>query len=504
MRSVVALLGVACLAVAGCGERPNDAIPSARELASAPPDELERRFAAIDARIRSSGLDDASLVERALAGHAAVAAFERTHDVRFSRRARRWLGTVAIDGSPSGPACRATLDLARLDRALGDLEGAGRRADEALAAAVGDLACRDELRALASAAGRTIGSPAIGEAPSARITSVEVLGAPGDDVAGIRVVVSLDADARGELYPTVDVASSRVARLRFGSASFAEGIAFERVGRGGLDRIVAAASGLDLVLERGAEVRASVVHQPTRWILDVDRAELPGADDAEAPPVIVLDPGHGGDEHGARVDGVRESQLVLDIATRTAATLAVLVPRSRIVLTRTTDDEVSLEQRAALANSLDADLFVSIHLNDADVPVITGGITTFVLDTEDDRQARRLAARENATTTDRVSGLAVLLAGLHRESQVGESRRLASFVHTATLARARETLPRIPDRGVKAAGYYVLVGTRMPSVLVECSFMTRPEELTALRTQAYRESLAQGIARGIADYLGSR
>jgi len=502
MRIVLALF--VALSVWGCA-RGGDAIPTDREIAAMAPDDLERRFAAVDARIRRAGLDDAAVAERAAAGHSALVAFERTHDARFSPRARRWLGVAAIDGREDGPACRAAFDLARLDHSLGDDAAAIVRIRDTLASAVGDVPCRDALRAFATPLGvATTPTTVAGGDASANITNVEVLGALDAGTAGVRVMVSLDADARGELYPVVDVRGRRVARLRFAKVTRGAGVRPRDVHRGGLERIETPAnsSGLDLLLEAGATVRVSVLTSPVRWILDVDRAPVRRTRGESA--VIVLDPGHGGDEHGARVDGVRESTLVLDIARRAASTLAALAPGSRIVLTRTTDDEVSLEQRAALANSLDADVFVSIHLNDADVQVLTGGITTFVLDTDDGRQARRLAARENGTTTDRVSGLSVLLAGIERESQATDSRRLAGFVHASALGRARQTLPRLPDRGVRPATYYVLVGTRMPAVLVECSFMTRPEELAALRSAPYRQALADGIARGIAQYLGTR
>lgn len=226
----------------------------------------------------------------------------------------------------------------------------------------------------------------------------------------------------------------------------------------------------------------------------------------EAPPVrrglrvILLDPGHGGDEHGARVDGVRESHLVLDITRRTAMLLSRALPDTRILMTRQDDTDITLEARAAMAQRVSADLFVSVHLNDAEVPVETGGITTFVLDTTGDEAAIRLAARENGTRTVEVTGMQRLLAGLHREQQAIASRALADVVHASLLRRARREIPRLPDRGVKSAMFYVLVGAEMPAILVEASFMSRPEELEQLRTIRYRQALAEGIASGIVRY----
>jgi N-acetylmuramoyl-L-alanine amidase len=493
-----------------CGDAPPASVPSSAEVASLDVEVLAERFADLDTtRFRGSLATDAVVRQRA--GHAAFVAYRRRRDARFARFARRWLTRSVADRTNPDAACAAATDLAELDRALGHPEAAKRTVETALAEALGTIACRTELRALGSALGLAPTATTFGTTgTAARMVSVEVLGASVDgeiDGRSARVVISLDADARGELVPPSG--SSDRARLRFAGVQVAAGITLPRaVGSQGLRAIEPASAreeaGLDFVMDPGTTVHAYVLESPVRWILDFASEAAPAPTTSGPLRLVVLDPGHGGDEHGARVDGVRESHLVLDIATRASVALRQLLPTTRVLLTRTNDEEVSLEQRSAMANALGADLFVSVHLNDADVPVSTGGITTFVLDTDDERQARRLAARENATTTDRVSGLSVLLAGLHRTNQVAESRRLASFVHAATLESARATLPRIPDRGVRSDVFYVLVGTRMPAVLVECSFMTRPEELTALRTQAYRESLGRGIAQGIANYAASR
>jgi N-acetylmuramoyl-L-alanine amidase len=249
-------------------------------------------------------------------------------------------------------------------------------------------------------------------------------------------------------------------------------------------------------LEPHARFRAFVLPEPFRVVLDVERDEGPRAQ--RAVRTIVLDPGHGGDDHGARASGLRESDLTLDLCGRVRALLARRLPDARVILTRESDVFVSLEQRAAMANAIDADLFLSIHLNAADEPVEHGGVTTFVLDTSNDRQALRLAARENGTSVAEVGDLARILASLHREEQVTASRAVAQQVHRATLRGGRRVLPRLYDRGVRSAMFYVLVGARMPAVLLEASFLSRPEEAEALATETYRQALAEGIADGIA------
>lgn len=229
----------------------------------------------------------------------------------------------------------------------------------------------------------------------------------------------------------------------------------------------------------------------------------PGARGDKGFPTILLDPGHGGDDRGARHGGLVEARVALDVTRRAARLLAKRLPRARVLMTRHGDDFVSLEQRTAMANAADADVFVSVHLNAADETVERGGVATFVLDVGNDEQALRLAARENGTTMEEVTGLQRILAGLVRRHQSDGSRRLAQTVHGALLARARQVLPKLPDRGVKEAMFYVLVGARMPAVLVEASFLTHPAEARMLRTDRYRQALGDGIAEGILRHVQS-
>ena len=154
-----------------------------------------------------------------------------------------------------------------------------------------------------------------------------------------------------------------------------------------------------------------------------------------------------------------------------------------------------------MANALGAALFVSVHLNAANTTVDHGGVATYVLDVSNDRNVLRLAARENGTSTTEVSPLQYLVGSLARTEQRTASEGLAGLIQRGTLASARRFLPRLADRGVKSAMFYVLVGAQMPAVLVEGSFITQPDEAAQLATGPYRDALAEGIARGIAKYL---
>jgi len=230
-----------------------------------------------------------------------------------------------------------------------------------------------------------------------------------------------------------------------------------------------------------------------------DQAQRPSAPGGYT---IVLDPGHGGDATGAKgPNGIRESEVALSLALRVRRALSRMLPDVRVVMTRDRDVDLSLEARSALANALDADLFVSIHLNASDSPEDKGGVSTYVLDSTTDAAALRLAAQENGTDEAGVTALQLVLASLYRKDQVEHSRALAHDVQSSLLHSGRKVHPELNDRGVKRALFYVLVGARMPSILVEASFITRPEEAQLLATDRYRQALSDGIAQGIERYV---
>ncbi len=340
---------------------------------------------------------------------------------------------------------------------------------------------------------------------SIRLHGSEELDDASSRASSVRVVLTFDhavAYEHGEAAANPE--RPRRTWLQLAAATLGEGVPAELpVGAGGLRRLVVQEQrgGVRVVFELDelARFHAFVLPDPFRIVLDV---ELGGVR-AEGPvEVVVLDPGHGGDDFGARAFGLRESDLTLDIMRRVRALLRQRMPDLRVVSTREEDVLVSLEARAALANAVDADLFLSIHLNAADEPIGRGGVTTFVLDTSDDRQALRLAARENRTSVARVSSLSRLIASMHREGQVAASRAFADHLHPSTLAAGRRHLPDLYDRGVRSALFYVLVGARMPAVLLEASFLSREDEAEALRTEAYRQALAEGITEGIVGWAG--
>jgi N-acetylmuramoyl-L-alanine amidase len=210
--------------------------------------------------------------------------------------------------------------------------------------------------------------------------------------------------------------------------------------------------------------------------------------------LVVVDPGHGGRDSGAiGVTGTHESDIALALARRVARQLE-RTANAEVVLTRTEDVFIPLHERAAIANALDADLFLSIHANAAPAPTVWG-IETYYLDTASDAGAARVAARENAigNTQGPVESIVsdLLVTGTNRLS-----RELAQSVQADVILGLREVYgeEQIRDLGHKAALFAVLVWTRMPSVLFEAAFLTHPDDEMRLRNPLYQQTVAESIA----------
>jgi N-acetylmuramoyl-L-alanine amidase len=164
---------------------------------------------------------------------------------------------------------------------------------------------------------------------------------------------------------------------------------------------------------------------------------------------------------------------------------------------------VSLEERAARANQLGADLFVSIHCNAAEGHG-RHGVETYVLDTTRDEIAQRVAARENATSTAATAELGSILASMRLADQATRSTRLAELLQKSAMASLKPTYADAFDGGVHYAGFYVLVGARMPAVLFETSYISNPTEEQRLASADYKERLADAIANAVRAYREGR
>jgi N-acetylmuramoyl-L-alanine amidase len=216
--------------------------------------------------------------------------------------------------------------------------------------------------------------------------------------------------------------------------------------------------------------------------------------------VVAIDPGHGGKDPGAvSQDGcLKEKDLTLEIAKRLKTTLESRNPPLRVVFTRSDDIHLSLEDRVALANSADADLFISIHCNSAE-DSSSKGIETYYLNKANSRGAMRVAARENGIPLSKMSDMEATLVDLMVTSKKSESAKLAISVHSALSLNQKGAAAR--NRGVRQAPFYVLLGAKMPAILVECAFISNKRESRKLTNPAYLTSIAERIAEGAANYL---
>jgi N-acetylmuramoyl-L-alanine amidase len=217
---------------------------------------------------------------------------------------------------------------------------------------------------------------------------------------------------------------------------------------------------------------------------------------------VVIDAGHGGHDTGAiGRKGTQEKEVTLAIAQKLAREL-----RDRgleVMLTRDGDRYLKLEERARMANEMRGDLFISIHCNSAPTSKLRG-IETYTLNTSADRYSIRLAARENASSEKGISDLQFILADLATKANTEESTRLATRVQKNLVSHLSSSYKGVRDLGTKEALFYVLLGAKMPAILVETSFLSHAEEESRLASDKYQEDVAQAIAHGVDDFLGNR
>lgn len=217
---------------------------------------------------------------------------------------------------------------------------------------------------------------------------------------------------------------------------------------------------------------------------------------------VVIDPGHGGKDYGAPgyLRGVHEKNVVLQIAKRLAKKIKSELGLE-VILTRTSDRFLTLEERTAFANTKSADLFISIHTN-ASRDRRAYGLETYFLNLATDEEAIRVAAMENATSTKNISDLQKILFDLMQNAKINESSRLAAYVQTAMVGHLRnKRYARVKSKGVKQAPFYVLLGAQMPSILIETAFISNPRECKRLVNHKFQERIAEGIVDGIRKYI---
>jgi N-acetylmuramoyl-L-alanine amidase len=210
---------------------------------------------------------------------------------------------------------------------------------------------------------------------------------------------------------------------------------------------------------------------------------------------IVIDPGHGGHDYGATAAGrPSEKEINLDVATR----LATLLENRgfKVYMTRKDDTFIPLKERNELARRWKADVFVSVHVNSAESSA-GSGVETWVCSPSRDARSAQQAARENAGAVN-MSEIDDVLAEILVSSKTMESKSLARQIQSELVSASGSS-----DRGVKEAGFVVLAGLRVPSVLVEIGFLSNPAEGKRLATPEYRQTIAEAIARGVSRYASA-
>lgn len=229
---------------------------------------------------------------------------------------------------------------------------------------------------------------------------------------------------------------------------------------------------------------------------------------ALAGPKVVIDPGHGGAQAGAKgPHDMVEKRVSLALARRLAAELQKRLG-AEVILTRERDVTMALPARVVLANQHHPDVFVSIHANSMPTRKLRErieGIETFFLSAAASGQdALSTADRENADrsqseTLESSGGLSFILKDLARTQAQADSSQLAYAIHQALIRESHAV-----DRGVQQAPFFVLAGVEAPAVLVEVGFISHPVEGPRLLDPAYQGKLASAMASGIARFLEQR
>lgn len=216
---------------------------------------------------------------------------------------------------------------------------------------------------------------------------------------------------------------------------------------------------------------------------------------------IVIDPGHGGFDTGAKgPHGLLEKDVCLDVALRLGQMIEENIPGAQVVYTRKDDSYVPLEERTAIANAADADLFISIHANSSDIREVRG-VETYYLSLATTKEAKELAIRENALTQSTLHELPDLIKKITNNEKIAESKLLAAEIQDTLSQRLQLVSQRERNRGVKQAPFIVLTGANMPAVLSEISFVSNANDESLLLESSQRQRIADGLYRGITEYL---
>ena len=394
---------------------------------------------------------------------------------------------------------------------------------------------RQITEAQVSAASGKSGGPGTSHSSMPYVTAIQTSGTESD----ARVVVMLDDAVQ---YESARIGSPDRIYFDLYKAQLSPLVSQKTLAsEGGLLKWVRAAQNKDevvrLVLDAdGAkEYSAQLLTDPYRLVIDVHGQLGAGAKDgggleaglhnvADAPPKgngsqgsfhslarelglkinrIAIDPGHGGYDTGTKgPHGLLEKDLCLDVALRLGQLIEENLADTEVVYTRKDDRHVPLEERTAIANGANADLFISIHANSSESRE-TRGVETYYLSLGGSPEARELATRENALAGSSLHDLGELIKKITRNEKIAESRLLAADIQNTLSQGLQLVSRRETNRGVKQAPFVVLTGANMPAVLSEISFVSNASDEKLLQESGQRQRVAEGLYRGIAAYLES-
>jgi N-acetylmuramoyl-L-alanine amidase len=217
---------------------------------------------------------------------------------------------------------------------------------------------------------------------------------------------------------------------------------------------------------------------------------------------VVIDAGHGGHDEGTRgPTGLLEKDLVLDVAERLGGLIEEQMG-AEVVYTRTSNVFVPLEERTAIANRAEADLFLSLHANSSPYRTISGS-EVYYLSFTTSKEALDVAARENAGTGKSIHELEDLVKKIALSEKVTESSEFANRIQRELYGAWNKLSGVTRNRGVKKAPFVVLIGANMPSVLAEIGFISNPHDESLLKKPEQRQRIAEALFRGVNAYAAT-
>lgn len=218
--------------------------------------------------------------------------------------------------------------------------------------------------------------------------------------------------------------------------------------------------------------------------------------------VVLVDPGHGGEEMGAvaKLNGKKifEKNLSLRLSTKIRELLS---KKTSTFLTRSLDRTVGLQERADLADLVKADLFLSIHFNSSSNPRFNG-FELYYLDNKSNAATQKVEKYENITLKGEELIINQILVDLVIQQTVSHSKKLSHDVHSSVAPVLKKY--KIVDRGVKPGLFYVLALSKRPGLLIEVGFMSNARELKKMNDEKFLDEMAQAISDGVFQYIKSK